>query len=81
MRYEELEDARLTLINTILRKLTCEDREFLVSINRGEPNWEWIGLPNVQYLPGVQWKLLNIQKMDVAKKEKDINELKKKLDM
>ncbi len=81
VRYEELEDARLTLINTILRKLTCEDREFLVSINRGEPNWEWIGLPNVQYLPGVQWKLLNIQKMDVAKKEKDVSELKKKLGM
>jgi len=79
--YEELENARLTLINTIAEILTNEDREFLVSVNNGVPRWDLLNLSNAQHLPGVKWKLININKMTDEKRTNDVNHLRKKLGM
>jgi predicted nucleotidyltransferase component of viral defense system len=79
VNYEELESARLTLINTILSDLTANDKKFLVSINQGKPKWGLIDLDHVQDLPGVKWKLININKMTHEKREEDVNSLRNKL--
>lgn len=79
VNYEELESARLTLISTILNNLTTVDKNFLISINNGKPEWELINLAHVQDLPGVKWKLINIQKMDASKRNIDTLELQRKL--
>ena len=79
VNYEELERARLTLISTILNNLTTDDKNFLISINNGKPEWELINLAHVQDLPGVKWKLINIEKMDESKRKLDTLELQRKL--
>ena len=79
--YEELERARLTLINTILNDLTINDKEFLVSVNQGKPEWSLIDLDHVKDLPGVKWKLININKMTHEKREEDVNNLRNKLQL
>ena len=79
VNYEELESARLTLINTILSDLTANDKEFLISVNQGKPEWGLIKLDHVQDLPGVKWKLININKMTHEKREEDVNNLRNKL--
>ncbi len=74
-----LEAAREQLIARINAELTQPEREFLVSLKRMEPKWELLGLPGVERLPGPQWKLYNLRKMDAAKRQAAEMLLRKKL--
>jgi len=38
-------------------------------MKRLDPKWELLGLPGVERLPGPQWKLYNLRKMDPAKRQ------------
>ena len=59
--------------------LTAAEREFLLSIKRLEPKWELLGLPGVEHLPGPQWKLYNLRKMDAAKRRAAEEQLRQRL--
>lgn len=37
--YEDFEQARTELIKQVNENLTTEDKEFLLSFERGEPDW------------------------------------------
>lgn len=63
-----LESARERLIERINTDLTTAEREFLLSMKRLEPRWELLGLPGIERLPGMQWKLYNLRKMAPAKR-------------
>lgn len=62
------ESAREQLIEQINRDLTAAEREFLLSMNRLEPKWELLEIPGLERLPGLQWKLYNLRKMEPAKR-------------
>lgn len=79
VKLADLEDARETLIAKINADLTKPEREFLLSLKRMEPKWELLGIPGAELLPGPQWKLYNLRKMDSKKREKAENELRRKL--
>lgn len=64
-----LEEAREQLISQINADLTTAEREFLLSLKRLEPKWDLLGLPGIERLPGPQWKLYNLRKMDPAKRK------------
>ena len=74
-----LEDTRERLIERINADLTAAEREFLLSMKRLEPKWELLGLPGVESLPGPQWKLYNLRKMDAAKRCAAEEQLRKRL--
>ena len=79
--YEDLIQARGTLVEKFRNELTHGEREFLVSLKAGQPKWHTIGIERVEKLPAVQWKLMNIKKIG-AKKQKDLLEkLKRVLEM
>lgn len=59
----ELVAVRETLINTLNKAFTAEERQFLLSFKRRVPEWSLLPLPNVQDLPAVRWKLANLAKM------------------
>ena len=61
---EELEEARARLVKAIREDMTDKERRFILSVKKGDPDWELIKLEGVDRLPAVQWKLLNIRKMD-----------------
>ncbi|MGA2248562.1 MAG: nucleotidyl transferase AbiEii/AbiGii toxin family protein [Verrucomicrobiota bacterium] len=63
-----LEATREQMIEQINAGLTANEREFLLSIKRLEPKWELLGIPGVERLPGLQWKLYNLRKMEPAKR-------------
>lgn len=44
--------------------LTDSERALIISMKQGEPNWDLLGLPHIENLPAIRWKLQNIQKMD-----------------
>ena len=77
--YDDLIETREFLIKTINQTLTDIEREFLVSLKNGEPKWELLNPSSIEHLPGVQWKLINIKKMNATKREKQLENLKKVL--
>lgn len=57
--YDDYEATRLQLIETVKASLSGDDKAFLLSLNRLEPNWS---IYDYQDFPSVKWKLLNLEK-------------------
>jgi predicted nucleotidyltransferase component of viral defense system len=74
-----LEIARERLIEKINRDLTNAEREFLLSMKQLAPRWDLLGIPGLERLPGLQWKLYNLRKMDPAKRLASEQLLRRKL--
>lgn len=63
--------------------LTGDEREFLLSIKRGEPEWERLPITGLDELPALRWKLANIQRLreSPAKHAAAIEALRRLLDI
>lgn len=61
--YSEYEQTRLILIEYINSNLSKMDKEFLVSFEDGEPQWEKSIYCNFENYPSILWKQLNIIKL------------------
>jgi predicted nucleotidyltransferase component of viral defense system len=59
--YADFEAARTDLIEKINQNLTNIDREFLLSFETGNPDWEKCCAGDLSAYPAIQWKLQNIQ--------------------
>ena len=80
--YDDYEDTRARLIQTIKNTIKPEDKEFILSFKAGTPDWALFPIPIVKELPAVQWKLQNIErlKQENPKKFQELFEsLEKKL--
>lgn len=75
--YRELVDVRETLISKINGELTTNERQFLLSLKEGNPEWHLLGLPGIEALPALQWKLANIRKMPARKHAEGVEKLRK----
>lgn len=75
--YKDLIGARETLIDTLKKESTDAERTFLLSIKSGEPNWGVMGIKGIEKLPAIQWKLMNIQKIDPKKRAELLEKLKR----
>ena len=80
IQIEELLVARDRMLKTIKRDLSAEDRQFLLSIKEGNPDWTALGIKNLDQLPGLQWKIANIRKMTATKRQDALEKLKAVLD-
>ena len=76
---EELKNVREVLITTIKKTLTIEEKKFLVSFKKLKPDWNLLGLKDIQNLPGVKWKILNLEKMSPRKRNAQCKLLEEKL--
>ena len=47
--------------------LNDKDKDFLLSVKSGEPNWALFAFPEAANLPAVQWKMHNISHMQTPK--------------
>jgi predicted nucleotidyltransferase component of viral defense system len=57
--YDDFEKTRLALIETVKTSLNEDDKRFLLSLNKLEPDW---GIYDFERFPSVKWKLLNLKK-------------------
>jgi len=48
----------------------AEEREFLLSLARNEPNWTLLGIEHLEQLPGIRWKLTNLERLAKANPKK-----------
>lgn len=60
---EELEAARTWLFDWAVGSLSADERNFLLSIKRGEPDWALMSFRDLGHWPAIQWKLHNIRQM------------------
>jgi predicted nucleotidyltransferase component of viral defense system len=79
IKYDELVAARSRLLHDILNRLTEKEKQFLLSLKMGKPDYTLMPYPHLDQLPALRWKLLNIQKIDRVKQQKMIDELEKLL--
>lgn len=70
-----LYDTRDRLVKNIHASLTDADRKFLLSVKRGEPEWEAFRYPHARDLPAIRWKIYNLEKMAKRKQAEAISKL------
>jgi predicted nucleotidyltransferase component of viral defense system len=56
----ELIATRERLIHELQHGLDSDERKFLVSFVRNQPDWSLLGIPYLAELPGIRWKLHNL---------------------
>ncbi len=72
---DDLLQIQRDLATTLVRALDDAERQFLVSIKRGEPEWDRLGIEHLAQLPAIQWKLINVRKMDSVKHKAALDRL------
>lgn len=65
---EELVAVREALIADIVGKMPKEHKKFLVSFERGQPDWNLLGVVGASELPAVRWRQQNLDKMAKEKR-------------
>ena len=73
---EELRIVGEQLVSRLHEEMTKEERRFIVSVKEGEPQFDLLGLPGIENLPGVQWKLQNIRQMAPTKHREALRKLR-----
>lgn len=63
----ELESARVQLVDNIHSLLTLQERQFLLSFKKLQPDWSLLGIEGIEQLPAVRWKMHNLSKMSTIK--------------
>ena len=62
--------AREQMMRELQQGLTDEERRFLLSLVTAEPEWVLLDIPHVEKLPGVRWKLQNLERLRKANARK-----------
>jgi predicted nucleotidyltransferase component of viral defense system len=76
---EELKAVQKRLPSMLLSSLDIDEKTFLLSMKSGEPDWNVLGFENLEQMPALQWKLLNIRKMDARKRHEQLSMLQELL--
>ena len=76
---ESLCETREQLVRQIRHDLDANEKRFLLSVKRGEPDQDALGIPHLLELPALQWKIRNINRMDDAKRHSALAKLEQAL--
>lgn len=61
--YDDFEATRERLIGDINAVLSEQDRQFLMGLTAGEPDWSLYPIAGLEHMSAIKWKLLNIQRL------------------
>jgi predicted nucleotidyltransferase component of viral defense system len=64
----ELTNAREALIHEIVGNMPKAHRRFLLSFERGTPDWSLLGVPDAAELPAIKRRQLNLDKLSADKR-------------
>jgi hypothetical protein len=60
---EALLAARERMVRELQQDLSADERPFLLSLVAAEPEWPLLGVPHLEQLPGLRWKLQNLERL------------------
>ena len=72
-------EAREALIGSIVGNMPDTHRRFLVSFERGAPDWLLLGVPGAPELPAIRWRQRNLDKLSEAKRAKLVADIERVL--
>ncbi|MBR0899085.1 nucleotidyl transferase AbiEii/AbiGii toxin family protein [Bradyrhizobium tropiciagri] len=55
--------ARERMMRELQQGLSADERSFLLSLVAAAPEWSLLGLPHLERLPGLRWKLQNLERL------------------
>ena len=67
---ETLLAARERMVRELQHGLTADERGFLLSLVAAEPEWALLGVPHLEQLPGLRWRLQNVERLRKANARK-----------
>ena len=67
---EVLLSVRERMVAELQAGLDSKEREFLLSLARKEANWALLGIEHLEQLPGIRWKLANLERLAKANPRK-----------
>ena len=73
---EELRIVGEQLVSRLHEEMTQDEKRFIVSVKEGKPLWDLLGVPGVENLPAVLWKLQNIRRMTSMKQREALRKLR-----
>jgi hypothetical protein len=79
VRLEQLEKTFQKMVPKIHASMTDADRNFLLALKRGTPDWQTFALPEADRLPAIQWKIYNLDRMNSGKRKRAAAKLEKVL--
>lgn len=74
---KDLEETRVKLIKMLPQQLTQDEVKFLITFLESKPDWSLLKLNNIENLPAVQWKQINLKKLPSEKIRSEIGHLMK----
>ena len=72
--YEEFEATRSKLIADVNQLMTEDDKRFLISFEKGEPQWNGYEFEYFKDYPSVKCKLINLAKLAKQNPQKLVEE-------
>jgi len=57
---------RERMVQELQQGLTADERRFLLSLVAAEPEWSLLGVSHLEELPGLRWKLQNLERLRQA---------------
>jgi len=63
------------MVREIHQGLSANERRFLLSLVAAEPEWSLLGVPHLEQLPGLRWKLQNLESLRRANPQKFAEQL------
>jgi predicted nucleotidyltransferase component of viral defense system len=60
---DALLETRARLFQELPAALDTNEREFLRTLARAEPDWSLLEIPHLEHLPAVRWKLQNLEQL------------------
>lgn len=79
VKLAELEAARDAIITAMVADMPDGHRRFLIDFKRGEPDWDLLGIAEVQNLPAVLWKQRNLDSLSAGRRRELAEALEKVL--
>lgn len=76
---QQLQETLPRLVREIHAAMTAADRRFLLALKQGIQDWRNFPMPEVARLPAVQWKTLNLRRMNPVKRRQAAAKLEKVL--
>lgn len=69
--------ARERMFRELSSALDADEREFLRTLVRAQPDWSLLGVPHLQELPAIRWRLQNLEQLSRNQPDRFSRPLKK----
>jgi predicted nucleotidyltransferase component of viral defense system len=63
VEFDALLAARERMMRELQQGLSADERRFLLSLVAAEPEWPLLYVPHLEQLPGLRWKLQNLERL------------------